>query len=68
MRRWFREHPIRGQEQHVVDRPVSGYQRRRQDEERLGSLARFLSVLAAVLYAMVTVEAAGYPVHLPFLP
>lgn len=52
----------------MVDRPVSGYQRRRQDEERLGSLARFLSVLAAVLYAIVTVEAAGYPVHLPFLP
>lgn len=51
-----------------MDRPVSGYQRRRREEERLGSLARFLSILAGVLYTLLAVEAAGYHVHLPLLP
>jgi hypothetical protein len=50
-----------------MERPESTYQLRRREEERLGDLARFLSVLAAVFFTLVTAEAAGFSVTLPFL-
>ncbi len=50
-----------------MERPQSPYQVRRQEEERLGDLARFLSVLAAFFFTLVTVQAAGYAVAVPFI-
>ena len=50
-----------------MERPESQYQLRRREQERLGDLARFLSVLAALFFTLVTVQAAGYAVTVPFL-
>jgi len=51
-----------------MERPESQYQLRRREQERLGDLARFLSVLAALFFTLVTAQAAGYAVTVPFLP
>ena len=44
---------------------MSPYQQRRQEEERLGVIACALSVIAAVLFVLITAQAAGYDVALP---
>lgn len=43
-----------------MDRPLSGYQRRRREEERLGAIACALSLIASVLFILITAQAAGY--------
>jgi hypothetical protein len=50
-----------------MGRPESHYQLRRREQERLGDLARFLSILAALFFTLVTVQAAGYTIAIPFL-
>ena len=38
---------------------------RRREEERLGTVAFVLSLAAALLFVLITVQAAGYDVPLP---
>jgi hypothetical protein len=49
----------------TMDRPLSPYQVRRREEERLGAIAFVLSLAAAVLFILITVQAAGYHVPMP---
>jgi hypothetical protein len=49
----------------TMHRPLSPYQVRRREEERLGTVAFVLSLAAALLFVLITVQAAGYDVPLP---
>jgi hypothetical protein len=50
-----------------MDRPTSPYQLRRREEERLGAIACGLSLVASVLFVLITAQAAGYHVVSPLL-
>lgn len=50
-----------------MERPESQYQRRRREEERLGTIAFGLSLVAAVLFMLITAQAAGFDVSLSLL-
>jgi hypothetical protein len=50
-----------------MDRPVSPYRLRRREEQTLGAIARVLGLAAAVLFVLITAQAAGYHVVLPLV-
>jgi hypothetical protein len=50
-----------------MDRPMSPYQLRRREEERLGAVAGVLGIVAAVLFILITLQETGYPIGVPLL-